>query len=118
MSPLMTKLLSEVLEADTTYNENADLIYLFNATVFDYTTMKWAVVARMRANKENSDFYKKAFELMFQFCHKEYPQFQLDKTLKGIIVDWSDTERKGLKDTIGENMADKVLRGCNVHWSM
>ena len=46
MSPLMTKLLSEAefLEADTMYNENCDLIYLFNATVFDYTTMKWAVV--------------------------------------------------------------------------
>ena len=40
-------------------------------------------LARMRANKENSDFYKKAFELMFQFCHKDYPQFQIDKTLKG-----------------------------------
>ena len=29
--------------------------YLLNATVFDYITIKWAVVARMRANKENSD---------------------------------------------------------------
>ena len=46
----MTKLLSdtEFLEVDTTYNENSELIYLFTATVFDYTTMKWAVVARMR----------------------------------------------------------------------
>jgi len=54
MSPIMSKLLSEAdfLETDTTYNKNTELIYLFNATVFDDTTMKWAVVARMRANKE------------------------------------------------------------------
>ena len=47
MSPLMSKLLSEAefLETDTTYNENSELLYLFNATVFDYSTMKWAVVA-------------------------------------------------------------------------
>lgn len=119
MSPLMTKLLSEAefLETDTTYNENCELIYLFNAAVFDYTTMKWAVVARMRANKENADLYKKTFELMFKFCHKDHPNFKVGKTLKGIIVDWSDTEAKGLREVIGDELAGKVLRGCNVHWS-
>ena len=52
MSPLMCKLLSEAkfVETDTTYGENTELTYLFNATVFDLVTMKWAVVARMRAN--------------------------------------------------------------------
>lgn len=33
------------------------------------------------------------------------------------IVDWSDTEAKGLRDAIGQNLADKLLRGCNVHWA-
>ena len=35
----MSKLLSDAdfVETDTTYNENMELIYLFNATVFDYT---------------------------------------------------------------------------------
>ena len=28
-------------------NDNSDLIYLLNTTVFDYITMKWAVMARM-----------------------------------------------------------------------
>ena len=53
MSPLMCKFLGEVdfLETDTTYNENAELTYLFNATVFDCKSMKWAVVARFRGNK-------------------------------------------------------------------
>ena len=43
MSPLMCKLLAETdfLETDMTYNENTVLTYLFNATVFDYTTIKW-----------------------------------------------------------------------------
>ena len=57
----MSKLLSEAefLETDTTYNENSELIYLFNATVFDYNTMKWTVVIRMRGNKEDANFYTK-----------------------------------------------------------
>ena len=52
MSPLMSKLLSEAefLETDTTYNENSELMYLFN------DTMKWAVVARMHGNKKDSGF--------------------------------------------------------------
>ena len=37
--------------------------------------------------------------------------------LKGIIVDWSDTETKGLRQAIGEDTADRLLRGCNVHWA-
>ena len=70
MSPLMSKLLSEAefFETDSTYNENSELMYLFNATVFNYDTMKWAVVAMMRGNKKDSGFYKKAFELMFHTC--------------------------------------------------
>ena len=37
MTPLMSKLLLDAgfVEADTTYNEKSELIYLFNATVFD-----------------------------------------------------------------------------------
>ena len=103
MMPLMSKLLSDsdFVETDTTYNENTELIYLFNATVFDFNTMKWAVVARMRSNKEDAEFYKTAFNLMFQTCHKDYPQFKAEN-LKGIIVDWSDTETRGLREAIGE----------------
>ena len=116
MTPLMSKLLSDAdfVETDTTYNENTELI---NATVFDYNTMKWAVVARIRSNKEDAEFYKNAFTLMFQTCKKDYPRFKLENNLKGIIVDWSDTETKGLRQAIGEDTADRLLRGCNVHWA-
>ena len=109
MTPLMSTVLSDAdfVETDTTYNE---LIYLFNATVFDFNMMKWAVVARMRANKEDAEFYKTAFQLMFQTCHSDFPF----NSLKGIIVDWSDTETKGLREAIGEKVSDCLLRGCNV----
>ena len=118
MSPLMCKLLAEAdfLETNTTYNENTELTYLFNATVFDYTTIKWAVVACMRGNKESSELYCLVFKLMFDTCQQEHSHFKVGETLKGIIVDWSDTESKGLREVIGEETAELVLKGCSVHW--
>jgi len=118
MSPLMSQLLAgaDFVETDTTYNENAELTFLFNATVFDYKTMKWAIVARMRGNKESSEFYRLAFKLMFDTCKRDHPNFKVGDSLKGIIVDWSDTEAKGLREVVGEDVAELVLRGCNVHW--
>ena len=119
MSPLMCKLLAEAdfLETDTTYNENTELTYLFNATVFDYTTIKWAVVACKRGNKESSEFYCLAFKLMFDTCHQEHSHFKVGETLKGIIIDWSDTKSKGLREVIGEETAELVLKSCSVHWT-
>ena len=119
MTPLMCKLLSEAefLETDTTYNENTEPVYLFNATVFDLATMKWAVVARMRTNKESLLFYKVAFTAMFRTCHEKYPNFKVGETLKGIIMDWSDAEAKGLREAVGDGIAENILRGCNVHWT-
>ena len=32
-------------------------------------------------------------------------------------MDWSDTEAKGLREVIGAEMAERILRGCNVHWA-
>ena len=79
MTPLISKLLldADFVETDSTYNENMELIYLFNATVFDYNTMKWPVNARIRSNEEDAEFYKNAFTLMFQTCKNDYPRFKL-----------------------------------------
>ena len=71
----------------------------------------------MVGNKEDANFYKKAFEFMFHTCHNDHPQFKVGDSLKGIIVDWSDTEAKGLREVVGDMTADKVLKGCNVHWT-
>ena len=42
MSPLMSKLLSEAdfMEADITYKASVEFEYLFNAVVFNYTTLR------------------------------------------------------------------------------
>ena len=118
MSPLMSQLLAgaDFVETDTTYNENSELAYLFNATVFGYKTMKWAIVARMRGNKEPSEFYRLAFKLMFDTCQRDHPNFKVGESLKGIIVDWSNTKAKGLREVVGEDTVECVLKGCNVHW--
>lgn len=70
-------MLTLIVETDTTYN----------ATIFDFNTMKRAVVARIHSNKEEAEFYNTAINLkwMFQTCHKDYPQFK-PENLKGIIV--------------------------------
>jgi len=76
--------------------------------------MKWAVVARMRGNKESSEFYLLAFKLMFDTCRQEHSHFKVGESLKGII---SDTESKGLQEVTGEETAELVLKGCSVHWT-
>ena len=78
--------------------------------------MKWAAT-RTRSNKEDANFYKKAFELMFQVCQKDYQNFKVGNTLRGIVIDWSDTEAKGLREVVGDKTADSILKGCNVHWT-
>ena len=92
MSSLNCKFLAEThfLETHATYNENTELIYLFNATVFSYKTMKWAVVVQMRGNSVSTKFYQLAFKLMFETCHKEHQSFKVGTSLKGIIFDWSE----------------------------
>ena len=107
MSQLLTG--ADFVETDTMYNENSELAYLFNATIFDYKTMKWAIVARMRRNKESSEFYRLAFKLMFDTCQRDHSNFKVGESLKGIIVDWSDTEAKGLREVVGEDTAERVV---------
>ena len=79
--------------------------------------MRWAVVARMQGDTENVNFYKKAFGLMFHHRQKDYAHFKVGDSLKGVIVDWSDTEAKGLRKVVRNKVADKVLKGCNIHWT-
>ena len=43
-------------------------------------------MARMRGNKEDSTFYQTAFNIMFSTCHKDCPQFKVEKNVKGIIL--------------------------------
>ena len=118
MSPLMSSILAkaEYIEVDMTYNKNTDLPYLWNVTAFDYNVMRWVAVARVRSNEEDANFYSVAFKAVFDQCKEDHKEFGVGKTLKGIILDWSDTERKGLQLAIGEELCDKLLIGCQVHY--
>ncbi len=40
----------------------------------------------------------------------------MGKSLKAIVLDWSDTERKGRELAVGRDTAEKVMVGCLVHY--
>ena len=89
---------------------------MFNVTAFDTVTMKWVVVCRIRIAKQTQDAYAMYFRWLFQTCQKEQPRFALGVTLHGVVL-WSDAEANGLRDAVGSDMADKLLKGCQVHWA-
>lgn len=119
MSPLMAQLLSQTqfLQTDITYNDNTDLYpYLFNAVAFNDITMDWMVVCRVWLNTQSNLGYKLAFEKMFAYCKNIFPNFDVNETLKAIVLDWSDAQVSGLKAAIGEAEATALIKGCKVHW--
>ena len=89
---------------------------MFSVTAFDTVTMKWVVVCRIRITKQTQNAYAMRFRLLFQTCQKEQPRFALGVTLHGGVLDWSDAEANGLRDAVGSDMAEKLLKGCQVHW--
>jgi hypothetical protein len=46
-----------------------------------------------------------------------YPDFGNGNSLDVILVDFDDDEANSLKDVIGKEKAEKILRGCQVHWA-
>ena len=106
MSSLMSTTLasSPLIETDTTYNEAKEYHYLFNAT------MHWMVVCRVQITKEAYVF---CFKLIFDRCKKDNPEFDIGKTLVGVLIDWSDAEADGLRLAVGANL---LLKGCSIHW--
>ena len=73
-------------------------------------------VARVRSNKENSQFYCTAFREIFQQYKEDHKDFDITN-LKGIVLDWSDAERKGLEQAVGKEIAETLMIGCLVHYS-
>ena len=73
-------------------------------------------MARICSNKEDSEFYAGAFKAIFKQCEQYHKEFGVGKSLKGIVMDWSDTERSGLQTAVGKELCDKVIVGCHVHY--
>ena len=116
ISPLMAKVATnaEFIQTDITYDENSDYRYLFNVVAFNDVTMEWMVVGRVRLDKQDSAAYRLAFTKFFETCKHHDSKFELNQTLVGIITDWSDAEINGLKEAVGKEVAENLLKGCKV----
>ena len=119
MNPMMSELLanSEFIEVDITYNKTMEYPYLFNVVVFDDITMQWTIVSRVRMDKQGKSAYQLAFSKTFAKCRADNPNFELEKGLLGVIIDWSDADIQGLGGAVGPDVARKLSKGCSVHWS-
>ena len=110
MSPLMNRIAdnADFMQCDVTYDETREYPYLFNAVVFNDTLMEWMIIGRIRLNKQNSNAYRLAFKKLLEKCPSG--------NLLGLVVDWSDAQIKGLQLAVGNEKAEKLLKGCRVHW--
>ena len=116
-SPLMSQQLSKTsfIECDITYLDNSEYKYLFNVTAFDEETMKWIVVGRCLLSKDDSDAYSIGFGKVFGMAKSDCSKFEVGTTLRGIVIDWSDAEANGLRKAVGDIVANRLLKGCQVH---
>ena len=73
-------------------------------------------MGRVRLDSQSSAGYALCYKKMFEKCRSANENFELGQTLQGIVTDWSDAEIRGLKTAVGKNMAEKLLKGCKVHW--
>ena len=53
---------------------------------------------------------------MFDKVTGEYPNFKKGRAVKQILVDFDDAKYNGLVEVLGTDFAQKVIRGCSVHW--
>ena len=118
MSPYQTKLFAEAEElfADVTFRGNEDFPYLLNMVVFNPTTLHYQAVARVLCDKQDGESHATSYREVFDKVTREYPNFKKGHTLKQILVDFDDAEYNGLVEVLGMDFAQKVIRGCSVHW--
>jgi hypothetical protein len=118
MAPYQAKLLGEAeyLFLDVTYTSNADFPYLLNLVTFNNATLVYNAVGRVLMDRVDGAAYATAIKEIFESVGILYPRFDNGKKLKQIMVDFDDAEYNGLKQVIGEKLAEKIIRGCSVHW--
>ena len=56
---------------------------------FDYDMLEWVVVGRVPLSCQNFTAYALAFSKIFTKRAKDYPQFQLGKSLLGVVTGYS-----------------------------
>ena len=70
-----------------------------------------------RLNRQTAEAYALAFKKVFTRCSSLNPCFKPGSTLLGVLTDWSDAEINGLKNAVGKDIAEVLLKGCRVHWN-
>ena len=99
------------------YFDNSEYKYLFTVTAFVEETMKWIVVGRCLLSKDDSDAHSIGVGKVFGMAKSDCSTFEAGTTLRGIVIDWSDAEANGLRKAVGDIVANRLLKGCQVHWS-
>ena len=94
---------------DITYTGNKSFPYLLNAVSSNEKTLLYNAVARVLCNKQDGGAYATALREMFSFVTERFPNFQHERGLDVILVDFNEA--------LGTDVAERVLRGCQVHWT-
>ena len=68
-------------------------------------------------SKDDSDAYSIGFGKAFGMAKSDCSKFEVGTTLRGIVIDWSDAEANGLRKAVGDIVANRLLKGCQVHWA-
>ena len=71
------------------------------------------VIARVLMDKQTQEAFEIVFGKVFSAVKSKHPLFQPGKTLRGILTDWSDTQR-ALSTVLGEELATELCKGCKV----
>ena len=118
-SPFMSQQLSKAsfIECDITYLEHVEYKYLFNITALEEDAMNWIIVGRCLLSKDDGDGYGIGFSKIFGMARGDCSSFEVGKTLRGIVIDWSNAEASGLQKAVRNTMANGLLRGSQVHWA-
>ena len=72
------------------------------------------VVARALTNRITQEAYEDIFRRMFEGVQSRHSAFKAGVSLRGIVVDWSDTQRSALGAVLGEEVAASLCKGCKV----
>ena len=73
-------------------------------------------MARVRLETLTAEAYAICFKAIFTTVKKSHPEFEVGDSLKGVVVDWSDTQMAGLETAVGKETASLIAKGCKVHF--
>lgn len=72
------------------------------------------VIARVLMDKQTQEAFEIVLSKVFSAVKSKHPLFQPGKTLRGILTDWSYTQRAALSTVLGEELVTELCKGCKV----